>query len=151
MSLPVTRRIARAALLVAASAAPVAAVAGTASAADLPKAPDLGGLTTLDSAGTSENLDHTAKDAIGVVNTAGHKAAETLAPALIETGGAVIQQAAPTTQKAADAAEGLVRRTAKKGISTDTLVTEAAKGLLGGLPLGQTALKGLPVNGLLGG
>ncbi len=50
MSLPVTRRIARAALLVAAGAAPVVAVAGTANAADQTKAADLGGLTQLDSA-----------------------------------------------------------------------------------------------------
>ncbi|MDT0398182.1 MULTISPECIES: hypothetical protein [Streptomyces] len=49
MSLPLTRRIARAALLVAAGAAAGVGAAGTASAApELPAAPNLGGVTALD-------------------------------------------------------------------------------------------------------
>ncbi|WP_424211962.1 ATP-binding protein [Streptomyces sp. BI20] len=52
MALPLTRRIARTALLLAAGAAPAIGVAGTAAAADLPAAPDLGGVTNLDGAST---------------------------------------------------------------------------------------------------
>src|ERR1044072_3000543 len=50
MSLPLTRRIARTALLVAASAAPVVGAAGAASAVDpaLPHTPKLGGLSAVD-------------------------------------------------------------------------------------------------------
>lgn len=162
MSLPVTRRIARAALLVAAGAAPVVAAAGTANAAALPKAPDLGGLTSLDSAGASQTLDDTAQHGVGLVNDLGSKAGEKLAPALLDTGGvaahkltpalvetagAVVQHASPTTQKAADSAEGVVGKTLKDGISTDALAANAAKSLLGGLPLGKAPAGG----GLLGG
>ncbi|MDG4866190.1 ATP-binding protein, partial [Streptomyces sp. T-3] len=45
MSLPLTRRIARAALLTAAGAASAVGAAGSASAVDLPATPDLGGLS----------------------------------------------------------------------------------------------------------
>ncbi|MFG2328836.1 ATP-binding protein [Streptomyces sp. NPDC048604] len=48
MSLPLSRRIARAALLVAAGAAPVIGAAGVAGAAELPGAGGLAGLTQLD-------------------------------------------------------------------------------------------------------
>ncbi|NEB56811.1 ATP-binding protein, partial [Streptomyces griseus] len=61
MSLPLTRRIARAALLIAAGAAPVVGAAGAASAADLPAAPDLGKLTALDGAGLGSTVDSTVQ------------------------------------------------------------------------------------------
>ena len=50
MSLPLTRRIARAVLLDAAGAASVVGAAGAASAAELPSTADLGGLSALDAA-----------------------------------------------------------------------------------------------------
>ncbi|MCK7624131.1 ATP-binding protein [Streptomyces sp. RS10V-4] len=147
MSLPVTRRIARAALLVAAGAAPVVAAAGSASAVDLPpKGNELGGLTTLDSANTSKTLDRTARTGVGLVNETGTQAAHTLAPALVKTLGPVVEKAAPLTQEAADRTEGVVRPVAKRGISTNTLATDAVKGLVGS-PEGL--LK--PATGLLGG
>ncbi|MEU4731721.1 MULTISPECIES: ATP-binding protein [unclassified Streptomyces] len=61
MSLPLTRRIARAALLVAAGAAPVVGAAGAASAAGLESVPQLGTLTAPDTADASA----TATDAVG--------------------------------------------------------------------------------------
>ncbi|MFG2223725.1 ATP-binding protein [Streptomyces sp. NPDC048644] len=146
MSLPVSRRIARAALLIAASAAPLVAAAGSASAVDLSKASDLGGLTGLDSPQTSETLDHTARDGVDVVNRTGTAAVQKLAPALVETAGPAVEKAAPTTQRAAEGAGDLLGKTAKHGLSTDTLATDAvkgvagsapAKGLLGGLPIGH--------------
>jgi hypothetical protein len=147
MSLPVTRRIARAALLVAAGAAPVVAAAGSASAVDLPaKAPDLGGVTTLDSANTSKTLDSTARDGVALLNEAGGKAATELAPALVKTAGPIVHKASPLTQRTADTAEGLLGKTAKKGVSTDSLPTDAAQGALGNLPV-NGLLGGLPIGG----
>lgn len=144
MSLPVTRRIARAALLVAAGAAPVVTAAGSANAVDLPsKGNELGGLSTLDSANTSKTLDNTARTGVAVVNEAGNQAARTLAPALVKSLGPVVEQAAPLTQDAAHKAADTARPVLKNGISTDAIAAEAAKGLLkpaagllGGLPLG---------------
>lgn len=165
MSLPVTRRIARAALLVAAGAAPVVAAAGSAGAAELPvKAPDLGGLTApLDSQNTSRTLDNAAHDGVGLVNTTGNAAAQKLAPALVETAGPVVKKAMPVTQGVVDKVEGVARPVAKQGLSTNTLPQTVTKGLLGqaqgvvGSPqgtLGQAAqqapgglLGGLPVGG----
>ncbi|MFI8340290.1 ATP-binding protein [Streptomyces sp. NPDC085639] len=61
MSLPLTRRIARAALLIAAGAAPVVGAAGAASAAGLESVPQLGQLTATDGAATTD----AATDAVG--------------------------------------------------------------------------------------
>ncbi|MER5180366.1 ATP-binding protein [Streptomyces sp. NPDC002896] len=70
MSLPLSRRIARAALLVAAGAAPVVGAAGSASAVDLPTAaPNLGGLTALD-AGSVESAAPAVES--GVTPVVGH-------------------------------------------------------------------------------
>lgn len=75
MSLPLTRRIARAALLVAAGAAPVVGAAGAANAAGLESVPQLGALTATDAPAATTDA------AAGAVDTAG-SAAETLpAPA----------------------------------------------------------------------
>ncbi|MFI6769825.1 ATP-binding protein [Streptomyces sp. NPDC050355] len=143
MSLPVTRRIARAALLVAAGAAPVVGAAGSASAAALPdKAPDLGGLTApLDSRNTNKALDHAAHDGAGVLNATGKKAVTKLAPALVETAAPAVKKVLPVTQGAAQQAEGTARPFTKDGITTNKLPVDAAMGLagqalLGGLPLG---------------
>ncbi|MFE0193209.1 ATP-binding protein [Streptomyces sp. NPDC059008] len=145
MSLPVTRRIARAALLVAAGAAPVVGAAGTASAAALPaKAPDLvGGLTApLDSRNTNKALDHAAHDGAGVLNTTGKKAVTKLAPALVETAAPAVKKVLPITHGAAQKAEGTARPFTKDGITTNKLPVDAAMGLagqalLGGLPVGR--------------
>ncbi|MER6151663.1 ATP-binding protein [Streptomyces hirsutus] len=89
MSLPLTRRIARAALLVAAGAAAGVGAAGSATAApELPATPSVGGLTVLDQAG-----------ATGTVDDATHAVTETAGG----PGGRALGQAAPV---AAQAAEG---------------------------------------------
>ncbi|MET9855821.1 ATP-binding protein [Streptomyces sp. NPDC006450] len=62
MSLPLTRRIARAALLLAAGAAPVVGAAGAASAAGLESVPQLGALTAPDA--TVSAAGDTATDAV---------------------------------------------------------------------------------------
>ncbi|MFJ8870934.1 MULTISPECIES: ATP-binding protein [unclassified Streptomyces] len=113
MSLPLSRRIARAALLIAAGAAPVVGAAGAAGAAGLPQTPALGGLTSLDGAGGT--LDSTAKQGAEVANETGGKVVGTTLPA-----------AGKTLEKAGDAAGG--------ELSTDSLPT---KGLpTKGLPIG---------------
>ncbi|MHB6909516.1 ATP-binding protein [Streptomyces sp. DB-54] len=147
MSLPVTRRIARAALLVAAGAAPVVAAAGSASAVNLPPSgSEMGGLTTLDSANTSKALDNTARTGLALVNKTGAEAAQTLAPALARTLGPVVEEAAPLTRETARKAESVARPAAKKGISTNSLATDTVKGLLGAPQRPRT-----PVHGLIGG
>ncbi|MFD5662715.1 ATP-binding protein [Streptomyces hirsutus] len=83
MSLPLTRRIARAALLVAAGAAAGVGAAGSATAApELPATPSVGGLTVLDQAG-----------ATGTVDDATHAVTETADG----TGGRALGQAAEGT------------------------------------------------------
>ncbi|WSV68097.1 ATP-binding protein [Streptomyces sp. NBC_01012] len=109
MSLPLTRRIARAALLIAA-AAPVVGAAGAAGAAGLPQTPALGGLTQLDGAGLSSTLDSTSKQGSQVANETGGKVVGTALPA-----------AGQTLEKAGTLADG--------ELTDDTLPTK-------GLPLG---------------
>ncbi|MEV7522423.1 ATP-binding protein [Streptomyces sp. NPDC091371] len=68
MSLPLTRRIARAALLVAAGTAPVVGAAGAASAAGLEPVQQLGALTapdTADAAATAADTASAAADTAG--------------------------------------------------------------------------------------
>ncbi|MDQ0794162.1 ATP-binding protein [Streptomyces sp. B1I3] len=121
MSLPLTRRIARAALLIAAGAAPVVGAAGAAGAAGLPQTPALGGLTSLDGAGVTGTLDSAAKQGADVANQTGGKFVGTTLPAAGNTAGR-------TVKKAGTAAEGR--------LASDSLPT-------GGLPT-----KGLPTSGL---
>ncbi|WP_327115026.1 ATP-binding protein [Streptomyces sp. NBC_01341] len=114
MSLPLTRRIARAALLIAA-AAPVVGAAGAASAAGLPQTPALGGLTSLDGAGLSSTLDSTSKQGSEVANDTGGKVVGTTLPA-----------AGKSLQQAGSVAEG--------ELSGDTLPTKSLP--TKGLPIG---------------
>ncbi|MFE6959701.1 ATP-binding protein [Streptomyces sp. NPDC057696] len=81
MSLPLTRRIARAALLIAAGAAPVVGAAGSASAVDLPATPNVGGLTALDGANVGNTVDGAAKNVSGLAGDTGSKAVKKAVPA----------------------------------------------------------------------
>ncbi|MFJ9416006.1 MULTISPECIES: ATP-binding protein [unclassified Streptomyces] len=133
MSLPVTRRIARAALLVAAGAAPVVAAAGSAEAATLPKAPDMG-LSAPDSAGAAQVLASTAKTGAGLLNEVGKQTATTVAPTVAKAAA----KAAPLAQSGAKQAKDAAQKVAKQGASAKKLPSAAqgALGLLGGLPIG---------------
>ncbi|GAA3824256.1 ATP-binding protein [Streptomyces chiangmaiensis] len=152
MSLPLTRRIARAALLIAAGAAPVVGAAGSAGAAttDLPANPELAGLTALDNAqlgtgvdGAAQQVDGAAQKVTGLAGDAGNQAVKAggqavkkVLPTANGTGGNVVRTAAPVAQKvAADAAGqagGLLGGTAQTGLP--------------GLP-GQLPVQGLPLGG----
>ncbi|KUJ41888.1 ATP-binding protein [Streptomyces sp. NPDC093228] len=149
MSLPLTRRIARVALLIAAGAAPVVGAAGSACAAttDLPANPELAGLTALDNAqlgtgvdGAAQKVDGAAQKVTGLAGEAGSRTVKAgggtvkkVAPTANATGGNVVRKAAPVAQKVAADATG------------------QAGGLLGGtartgLP-GQLPVQGLPLGG----
>ncbi|SFX30962.1 ATP-binding protein [Streptomyces atratus] len=98
MSLPLTRRIARAALLIAAGAAPVVGAAGAAGAAELPQTPELGGLTTVDGAGLGKTVDSASQQGTEAAGDTGGKIVGTTLPAAGKT--------APAVQKAAGGAAG---------------------------------------------
>ncbi|MEU5419816.1 ATP-binding protein [Streptomyces sp. NPDC001407] len=136
MSLPLSRRIARVALLVAAGAAPVIGAAGAANAADF-KAPELGGLSTVDGASLGNNIAATSHKAGVATAEVGHKAVDTAAPGTTDTLGKTAQSTTPAAQKVAGdlggSAAGVVGTTAetatKGGLPTKGLPT-------GGLPIG---------------
>ncbi|MFI8825857.1 ATP-binding protein [Streptomyces sp. NPDC053431] len=130
MSLPLTRRIARAALLVAAGAAPVVGAAGSASALDHSIVPTggLSGLTALDSAAAGSTVDTASQTATGVVGETGSKAVGTAAPAAGKTLGTVGETAGAATESAEAPTGGAVG-----SLPTGDLPTN---GLMGGLPLG---------------
>ncbi|MEU6171106.1 ATP-binding protein [Streptantibioticus parmotrematis] len=136
MSLPLKRRIARAALLVAAAAPVVGLGAGSASAAGLPHTPDLGGLTNLDSASNlSGKADGLAHKAAGVVNEAGGNAAKTLAPAARQT----VSETTGTLSKAAKD-NHLTDQLPVHGLTGNTLPTKDLHSTAESLPVSSLPL-----------
>lgn len=155
MSLPLTRRIARAALLIAAGAAPVVGAAGSASAAELPATPDLGGVTALDGAGLGNTVDGAAQNTTGLAGETGSKAVKKGVPTAGKVVGSGAKTTTPVAQKAAgdlagnagdvvgDAAgtatkDGLPTDAVGEGLPTDTVTK-------GGLPTDQLPVKSLPL------
>ncbi|MCM2411927.1 MULTISPECIES: ATP-binding protein [unclassified Streptomyces] len=128
MSLPLTRRIVRTALLIAAGAAPVVGAAGAAGAAELPQAPELGGLTTVDGAGLGKAVDGASQQ--GAV--AGGKVVGTTLPVATKTVGDTGAKAAPA------AAKSVGKATA--GDTTAALGDATGAVTKGGLPT-----QGLPI------
>ncbi|MEE1741677.1 ATP-binding protein [Streptomyces sp. BE147] len=129
MSLPLTRRIARAALLIAAGAAPVVGAAGAAGAAELPPAPDLGGLTALDGAGLGNTLDSASQQGTKAAGETGGRLVGTTLPAAGETVGKAGAVAAPAAQETAGRTAGTAGELL--GNTAGALPTDA---LGGGLP-----------------
>ncbi|OEU88740.1 hypothetical protein [Streptomyces oceani] len=114
MSLPLTRRIAKAALLTAASAASVVGVAGAASAADQQPG-NLGGLTNVDGADVNGALKDTTSHAGSLASAAGDGAVRSGVPAATgATTGAVDETVRGATR------EGLP----DTGLRTDQLPTD---------------------------
>ncbi|MFC8510375.1 ATP-binding protein [Streptomyces sp. NPDC057411] len=150
MSLPLTRRIARAALLVAAGAAPVVGAAGSASAVDQSLAPTgaLSGLTQLDGAATGATLDTAAQTATGVVGETGSSAVGTGVPAAGKTLGTAGKTATPAAQQVAGDAAGSAGEVLGK---TAGAAAESAEGptggSLGGLPTQGVPAPSLPLGG----
>ncbi|MEU3049431.1 MULTISPECIES: ATP-binding protein [unclassified Streptomyces] len=135
MSLPLTRRIARAALLIAAGAAPVVGAAGSAGAATLPETP-VGGLTALDTANVDGTVDSVSRETTEVAGQVGGPTAEKAAPAATGTLGKAAEQAAPVAERAAGDAAGEAGGLLGGGLPTDALAGGATGALGGGLPLG---------------
>lgn len=146
MSLPLTRRIAQAALLLAAGAAPVVGAAGSANAAELPATPDLGGVTALDGANLGNTVDGATQNATGMAGDTGSKAVKKAVPAAGKTVGKGAKTATPAAQKAAGDLAGstgdVVGDTAgtatKGGLPTDSLTK-------GGLPTESLPVQSLPL------
>ncbi|MGW6565376.1 ATP-binding protein [Streptomyces sp. NPDC054975] len=150
MSLPLTRRIARAALLVAAGAAPVVGAAGSASAMEHNIAPTgaLAGISSLDGAGVGTAVDGASQTATGVVGETGSKAVGKAVPAAGKTVGAAGKTATPAAQKVAGETAGstgeVLGETA--GAATESAPSTGALGQ--GLPTGGVpSLGGLPLGG----
>ncbi|EPH42162.1 ATP-binding protein [Streptomyces aurantiacus] len=144
MSLPLTRRIARAALLVAAGAAPVVGAAGSASAAELPATSDLRGFTALDGANVGDTVDDTAQKVTDLAGETGSKAVKKGTPAVGQALGKSVRTTAPAAQQVGsdltDATGEVVGDTTgpatKGGLPTDALGKGAPTAGLPQLPLG---------------
>ncbi|MGW1895703.1 hypothetical protein ACWCP6_36475, partial [Streptomyces sp. NPDC002004] len=130
MSLPLTRRIARVALLLAAGAAPVVGAAGSASAAELPATPDLGGLSAVDGAHVGSTVDGAARSVTSTAGDTGAKTVKKAVPAAGKAAGKAAKTVTPVAQKAAgslaggagDVAGGAAGSATKGGSPVDGLV-----------------------------
>ncbi|MFD5506418.1 ATP-binding protein [Streptomyces sp. NPDC059761] len=129
MSLPLTRRIARTALLLAAGAAPVVGAAGAASAADLGSVPQLGPLTSP----VASDATGPAGDVVGTGEAAATTATDTAAKAV---------PGAPA--EITDTATGLLGGLPAKGLPAKGLPT-------GNLPTGDLPTGALPTDAVPGG
>ncbi|MFD5429931.1 glycosyltransferase, partial [Streptomyces sp. NPDC127084] len=142
MSLPLTRRIARAALLVAAGAAPVVGAAGSASAVDLAPTHDLGGgLTQLDGVAVGDATDGTAQKATATAQEAGGKLVGTALPVARGTFAETARTGAPAVQETAG--QAVDSSTALMGETGATAVSQglpAAEALAAGVPDAGTTL-----------
>jgi hypothetical protein len=96
MSNPLKRRMARAALLLAAGAAPVVSGGGQASAAELPTS-DLSGLTALDNAAVETTLGSVTETANGMVEELAGDAARTAMPIIAPAAEELAAETAYTT------------------------------------------------------
>ncbi|MDN3294581.1 ATP-binding protein [Streptomyces ficellus] len=143
MSLPLTRRIARAALLIAAGAAPVVGAAGSASAVDLSQTPELGGVSSLDTASVTDTVSGASQSTTGLAGEAGGKAVKQAVPATGQTVAKTGETATPAVQKAAGDAAG------SAGDIVGGAAGAAPTGALGGgLPAAdQLPVKTLPALG----
>ncbi|MBY8877018.1 ATP-binding protein [Actinacidiphila acidipaludis] len=131
MSLPLPRRIARAALLLGAAAAPLVG-AGAAHAAALPQ-PNLGGLSTLDGPALGDTVDSASHQTTVLAAEAGTDAMKATLPTTDHLVGTTARTAVPTAQQA-------VRRAAGNA-------TEAAGRMAGGSA--ESAAGALPSDALL--
>ncbi len=136
MSLPLTRRIARAALLIAAGAAPVVGAAGSAGAVALPQAP-IGGLSAAD--GLSGTVSGATAHSTELAGATGGKAVEQAVPGTGKTVTSAGKTAAPVAQKAT----GDVVGGATGSLGAEELPTESLTG--GGLPTEKLPVKDLPL------
>ncbi|MCX5399544.1 ATP-binding protein [Streptomyces sp. NBC_00102] len=134
MSLPLTRRIARAVLLLAA-AAPVIGAAGAASAAGLPQTPDLG-LSNLNSANLSSTLDGTAQQGAKTLNETGGKLVGTTVPVATKTVKQAGELVAPEAKEKAGKTTGETAEVLGGAANKATGGSLPVERIAGALPLG---------------
>ncbi|MDI5970451.1 ATP-binding protein [Streptomyces sp. SL13] len=144
MSHPLKRRMAQAALLIAAAAPVIGLGAGTASAAGLPQAADLGGLSSTDAASAlGDNVDGATHQAVGVANVTGRDAQQTLLPAAQKTVVSAGRTMAPAAQKTVGDAAGQVGQATGHTAQT----AKGGSGLTDKLPLHGLSTGGLTTQG----
>ncbi|WP_327288912.1 ATP-binding protein [Streptomyces sp. NBC_01198] len=140
MSLTLTRRIAQAALLLGAAAAPLIG-AGAAHAAAPQQA--VGGLTNLDGAGLGSAVDGTSQHAAGLATKGGTEAVKTTVPAAGRIIGTAGRAATPAAQQSAAQATDTAGRIV--GATAESLPVAGALPNTGALPTDQLPLKALPL------
>ena len=150
MSLPFTRRIARAALLVAAGAAPLVGAAGTAGAVELPKTTGLDGVNTIDAATVGKTLGSASSTATKPAGATSGKALKTAMPPAGKTLRSAGLTASPTVAKKASpvAAKKAFGKTTQ---ASGSLVGMTAKSLTGGAQAPTSFTQGISANQLPGG
>lgn len=154
MPLPFPRRIAQAALLLGAAAAPLVG-AGAAHAAALPPQ-DLGGLSNLDSAGLGDTLGSASHQTTVLAADAGTDAMKSTLPTADHLVGTTGHTALPTAQQAAgdatDAAGRMLGGTTESATAplpaTEEVPTTQLLPNLGALPTTALPTAGLPTAGL---
>ncbi|MFF2351315.1 hypothetical protein ACFVVL_16215 [Kitasatospora sp. NPDC058115] len=145
MSHPLTRRIAQAALLVAAGATPLVA-AGSASAADalLPKgdlAAPLGQLTNTDAGSTLQHTTHQLGQAAGTTGAATVAAG---VPATTDATGSIIAQQLPEANEKAGSLTAPIDQTAATTGELSTITPKVARALAGKLGEAVTGKSAAP-------
>ncbi|HEY5837221.1 ATP-binding protein [Streptomyces sp.] len=146
MSLPLPRRIAQAALLLGAAAAPLVG-AGAAQAAPLPQQ-DLGGLTAVDGAGLGSTVNGATQHRATLAAKTGSDAVKTALPTAGRLVGTTSRAAAPATQQAAGDATDVAGRVAGATTESATGAIPAARTLPAALPNARTLPANLPTTGL---
>lgn len=132
MSLPFTRRIvARAALLVAAGAAPLVGAAGTAGAVELPKTTGLDGVNTIDNATFGKTLGSVTKTATKHTGATGGKSVSA-APKAVKSVGKTA------------ATSGTKKTFGKTTRMSGSLVGTTTESLTGGVKSPTSVAKGFP-------
>ncbi|EDY48418.1 hypothetical protein SSCG_01306 [Streptomyces clavuligerus] len=151
MSLPLTRRIARAALLVAVGASPVVGAAGSAGAVEIQDANPLSAVSamdTMEAGGLSATADHTGEQASQALGAAGEAATQQAVPTAGRTLGQAGEAAGPTVRETANDTATTATTTAgtvlggTAGTAAEALGNGApapAAGLIGGLPAQVTS------------
>ncbi|WP_031521410.1 hypothetical protein [Streptomyces sp. NRRL F-5123] len=140
MSLPLTRRIAQAALLLGAAAAPLIG-AGAAHAA-APQQAGVGGPTALDGAELGSAVGHTSQSAAGLAAHGGGQAVHTALPATARLVGTTGTAAAPVARQGAAQATDAAGRVV--GATTESLPVAGTLPDTGALPTDELPLKALP-------
>ncbi|MEY9843962.1 ATP-binding protein [Streptacidiphilus sp. MAP5-3] len=99
MSLPLSRRIVQAALVVAAGAAPVIAAGAAQAAPALPTVPDLGGVSSLDTAGLGSQLQSATHQTGELAGTGAGRAVSDGVPVVADAAGSTAGQAVPIANR----------------------------------------------------